>query len=45
MNDKTIQESISKIQKQLNILEKEWEKGEKRNHLNLKDMSEGIIVN
>jgi predicted Fe-Mo cluster-binding NifX family protein len=44
MNEQTIQESILKIQKQLSILEKEWEKGEERNHLNLKDMSEGIMV-
>jgi predicted Fe-Mo cluster-binding NifX family protein len=45
MNDKTIQEGISKIQKQLNILEKEWEKGEERNYLNIKDRTEGLTVN
>ena len=38
MNRKSIEEGIKKLQESINIVENEWNKGEDRNHLNLKDI-------
>ena len=38
MNDKNISESIISIQKFMNIVNNEWEKGKERRHLNLKEL-------
>ena len=38
MNDSSISESIISIQNCMNIIYNEWEKGEERKHLNLKEL-------
>ena len=38
MNDNSILESIKKIQQNIHVVDNEWSKGEKRNHLNLKEL-------
>ncbi|MCD4833438.1 MAG: hypothetical protein K8R31_06550 [Bacteroidales bacterium] len=38
MNDNSISESIKNIQQGIHIIDNEWNKGEERNHLNLKEL-------
>ncbi len=38
MNDNSISESIKNIQQSIHIIDNEWNKGEERNHLNLKEL-------
>ena len=38
MNDSSISESINKIQESIQIVNKEWNKGEERSYINLKEL-------
>lgn len=38
MNDNSISESIKNIQQSIHIIDNEWNKGEERKHLNLKEL-------
>ena len=38
MNDSSISESIKKIQESIQIVDKEWNKGEERSYINLKEL-------
>ncbi len=38
MNDNSISESIENIQQNIYIIDNEWNKGEERNHINLKEL-------
>lgn len=38
MNDNSISESIKNIQQSIHIIDNEWNKGEERSHLNLKEL-------
>ena len=38
MNDNSISKSIKNIQETIHIIDKEWNKGEERSHLNLKEL-------